>query len=80
MSSTLMEPLAIRWLGSGRSLNHALEYFGYPSIKESEVSQFVGPPLDQTFASLVGTASPEHIAALVSKYRERYADIGFSRT
>jgi len=74
LDGTISDPV----VGIGRSLNHALEYFGYPSIEESEVSQFVGPPLDQTFGSLVGSASPEHIAALVSKYRERYADIGFS--
>ena len=74
LDGTISDPV----VGIGRSLNHALEHFGYPSIEESEVSQFVGPPLDQTFGSLVGSASPEHIAELVSKYRERYADIGFS--
>jgi phosphoglycolate phosphatase len=74
LDGTISDPV----VGIGRSLNHALEYFGYPHIKESEVSQYVGPPLDQTFESIVGSASSEQVAALVSKYRERYADIGFS--
>jgi phosphoglycolate phosphatase len=74
LDGTISDPV----VGIGRSLNHALEYFGYASIAENEVSQFVGPPLDQTFEAIVGSASPEHIAALISKYRERYSDIGFS--
>ena len=74
LDGTISDPV----VGIGRSLNYALEYFGYASIAENKGSQFVGPPLDQTFESIIGSASPEHIAALVSKYRERYADTGFS--
>ncbi|OIQ90783.1 5'-nucleotidase [mine drainage metagenome] len=64
--------------GIGRSLNHALRHYGYPPIAEDEVSRYIGPPLDQTFLSLTGSTSREHIAALVSKYRERYAEIGYA--
>jgi phosphoglycolate phosphatase len=42
------------------------------------VSCLIGPPLDETFRSIVDDASPQRIAALVSRYRERYAEIGFS--
>ncbi len=65
-------------VGIGRSLNYALRHYGYEPIPESEVSHFIGPPLDLTFESIVGSSSPTHIAALVSKYRERYADVGYS--
>ena len=65
-------------IGIGRSLNYALEHYGHPPIAESDVSHFIGPPLDETFRSIVRDSSPEHIAALVSKYRERYAEVGYS--
>ena len=74
LDGTISDPA----VGIGRSLNFALQYYGYPEIRESEVSQFIGPPLDQTFTSIVGSSSPEHIGALVAKYRERYADLGYA--
>jgi phosphoglycolate phosphatase len=74
LDGTISDPA----VGIGRSLNFALQHYGYPSIPESDVSQFIGPPLDQTFASIVGSSSTEHIGALVAKYRERYADLGYA--
>jgi phosphoglycolate phosphatase len=74
LDGTISDPA----VGIGRSINFALQHFGYPPIRESEVSPFIGPPLDQTFAAVVGPSSPEHIAALVSKYRERYAEVGYA--
>ena len=65
-------------VGIGRSLNYALDHYGHPPIAESDVSHFIGPPLDEAFRSIVRDSSPEHIAALVSKYRERYAEVGYS--
>ena len=38
----------------------------------------MGPPLDDAFKSITRQTSPAHIAALVAKYRERYADVGYS--
>jgi phosphoglycolate phosphatase len=74
LDGTISDPA----VGIGRSLNFALQHYGYPAIRESDVSQFIGPPLDQTFTSIVGTSSREHIGALVAKYRERYADLGYA--
>jgi phosphoglycolate phosphatase len=74
LDGTISDPA----VGIGRSLNFALQHYGYPAIRESDVSQFIGPPLDQTFTSIVGSSSPEHIGALVAKYRERYADLGYA--
>ena len=74
LDGTISDPA----VGIGRSLNFALQHYGYPAIRESDVSQFIGPPLDQSFASIVGSSSPEHIGALVAKYRERYADLGYA--
>jgi len=74
LDGTISDPV----VGIARSINHALESFGYPAIAEREVPQFVGPPLDQTFRSIVGPVTNARIAELVSSYRERYADVGFS--
>jgi phosphoglycolate phosphatase len=73
LDGTLSDPA----VGIGRSINFALESYGYAPIADGEVSQFIGPPLDQTFMSIVGTSDAEHIRQLVSKYRERYAAIGY---
>ena len=65
-------------VGIFRSINYALEGFGYPPICESRISAYIGPPIDLTFRSLTQTTSEEHIHALVGRFRERYADIGYS--
>ena len=64
--------------GIHRSLDYALGAFGHAPIREGELSRFIGPPLDQTFSALIAGATPDHIAALVAKYRERYSDVGFA--
>ncbi|XVJ70442.1 MAG: HAD hydrolase-like protein [Rhizobacter sp.] len=74
LDGTLSDPA----VGIGRSINHALSAFGYPTIAAHEVVPFIGPPLDATFRQLVPGASPEHILQLVQAYRERYADVGYA--
>lgn len=65
-------------VGIGRSLNYALQHFGHRPVAECDVSNFVGPPLDESFRSLVPDSSSDHIAALVAKYRKRYSEVGYS--
>jgi len=74
LDGTISDPA----VGIGRSINYALQFYSYPAISEDQVSQFIGPQLDTTFESITGNSSPTHIAALVSKYRERYADVGYA--
>jgi phosphoglycolate phosphatase len=64
--------------GIRRSLDYALLSFGHAPVRGCDVSRCIGPPLDQTFSTLVADATPDHVAALVAKYRERYADVGFA--
>jgi phosphoglycolate phosphatase len=45
----------------------------YPIPEESALEYMIGPPLRDTFATLVG---PENVEALIGHYRERYAGIG----
>ena len=74
LDGTISDPA----VGIARSINFALDHFGYAAISESEVSQYIGPPLDISFGSITGNSAPDHVAALVAKYRERYADVGYS--
>jgi phosphoglycolate phosphatase len=74
LDGTLSDPL----VGIGRSLNYALAHFGYTELELAACSTYIGPPLDQTFTTLTGTTSPQHVAELIAKYRERYADVGYA--
>ncbi|HEY6825622.1 MAG TPA: HAD hydrolase-like protein [Gemmatimonadaceae bacterium] len=74
LDGTLSDPLP----GIARSINDALSHFGYPERDPSDLAVYIGPPLDETFRSLTGVRSAADIAALVARYRERYAAIGYS--
>jgi phosphoglycolate phosphatase len=74
LDGTLSDPLP----GIGRSINHALSTLGYASLDLCELANYVGPPLDETFKCITGAASRSELDALVARYRERYADIGYS--
>jgi phosphoglycolate phosphatase len=74
LDGTLSDPL----VGIGRSINYALAHFGYASLDMSSMPTLIGPPIDETFISITGIQAGKHIDDLVAKYRERYADIGFS--
>jgi len=73
LDGTISDPLE----GIGRSINFALANFAYKTREFPELAQYVGLPLDQIFKSLTGLEEIE-VVALVAKYRERYADIGYS--
>lgn len=74
LDGTISDPA----VGIGRSINYALQFYGYPAIAEEQVSSLIGPPLDQAFESITGNTSPTDLAALVAKYRERYSEVGYS--
>jgi len=74
LDGTLSDPL----VGIGRSINYALSHFGYAPLALPELATYVGPPLDQTFRTLTGAKTDDDIHAMVAKYRERYADVGYS--
>ena len=65
-------------VGICRSINYALASFDYASVREDSISAYIGPPIDVTFSELTQSESEEHILTLVAKFRERYADIGYS--
>jgi phosphoglycolate phosphatase len=74
LDGTLSDPL----VGIGRSINYALEHFGFAPLDLARLAPYVGPPIDETFAALTGASSDTDIRALVAKFRERYSDVGYS--
>lgn len=64
--------------GIVRSMNYALAEHDLPCRKEQDLERYIGPPLDDAFKALSGSDDTKLILSLVSKYRERYSDIGFS--
>ncbi|GGP26314.1 HAD family hydrolase [Silvimonas amylolytica] len=72
LDGTLSDPLE----GIANCMNHALVHFGYPARSKAELSRYVGPPIDINFGKETGSKDPEHIAALIERYRERYAIYG----
>lgn len=65
-------------LGISRCINHALQTHGLTTVSEKHVAKEIGPPLDEMFLKLVPEVSAADIPALVSTYRQRYSDIGYS--
>ncbi len=65
-------------LGITRCFNHALQSHGFPAVSDSIIAKEIGPPLDETFLKLAPGINASDVDPLVSSYRERYSDIGYS--
>ncbi|HEX7591626.1 MAG TPA: HAD hydrolase-like protein [Candidatus Limnocylindrales bacterium] len=74
LDGTLSDPL----VGIGRSINYALSSLGYEPLELAQLAVYIGPPLDHTFRAITGEQSPARAHAFVAKYRERYAEVGYS--
>ena len=74
LDGTISDPA----VGIGRCLNHALRHHGHSPIADCDVPRYIGPPLDESFAALVRDAPVQHVDALIARYRERYAEIGYA--
>lgn len=59
-------------------MNYALESLGYGTYPLSDLAKRVGPPLDESFKAITGSNNDVEISKLVAKYRERYAEVGYS--
>jgi len=58
------------------SLRHALDRLGHAAPPIEELRRWIGPPLRQTFPTVVGN-DPERIELAVAHYRERFDTIGW---
>lgn len=73
LDGTLSDPA----LGVVRCMNYALTCFDYTPLPDAEITQYIGPPLEQTIARLTGNDDEKHVDAIAAAYRERYGEIGF---
>jgi phosphoglycolate phosphatase len=60
-----------------RCFEHALRVHGIPVPPPARLEAFIGPPLLDAFAELAG---PEHAAACLATYRERYVTSSLEAT
>ena len=68
LDGTLTDPQE----GICKCINHALSYYGMEK-PHNELTQFIGPPLLNSFAGMVGT---ENAQQAVVYYRERFSTVG----
>jgi phosphoglycolate phosphatase len=62
--------------GITRCIQHALEGLGRSVPAESELRWALGPPLQVSFAELLGSHDPDPIAQAIALYRDRFVDVG----
>ncbi len=74
LDGTLTDPA----LGFVRSINYSLLEHGMSPLEEEELKKFIGPPLDNSFREILHLDQDKDVSSLVSKYRERYSEVGFS--
>lgn len=65
-------------LGIYRCINYALRFYGFSEVSAESVAAEIGPPLDEAFSRFQPGADQSIVANLIEKYRERYAEIGYS--
>jgi phosphoglycolate phosphatase len=61
-----------------RSFQYALEGLGRPPIADSEVFEFIGPPLRPSFAKVLSTGNKSRVEKAVSLFRERFSREGIA--
>ena len=70
LDGTLIEPSE----GIFACIRYALQRLGEPAPPDNELREWVGPPLRDSFAALLGN---DRADAAVAAYRERYSDVGW---
>ena len=62
--------------GITRSVQYALERLDYPSCEADDLDWIIGPPLKESFKTLLHTTDEAMLDRAISIYRERYREIG----
>ena len=52
---------------------HTLLELGYCAPPDSDLARYIGPPLQERFASLIGSQNREQIASAIALYRQRFS-------
>lgn len=72
LDGTLTDP----GVGITRCIQHALEGLGLPVPEAESLRRCVGPPLQNSFAELLGTRDDALVAEAIRLYRERFVTAG----
>jgi phosphoglycolate phosphatase len=72
LDGTLTDPAE----GITRCYQFALDGLGHPTLPRAELLRFIGPPMRENFAALLGAGDRELIERAVTLYRERFARVG----
>jgi len=59
-----------------RCLKYALHALEYPSPLDEQLDRYIGPPLQESFASLLNSSDVQLIGRAVALYRQRFASTG----
>lgn len=74
LDGTISDPA----VGITASINHALKYVGGVQQEQASLTQYIGPPLDAIFSTLLSTNNTAVIDRAISAYRERYMSVGYT--
>ncbi len=74
LDGTLSDPS----LGITRCYNYALEKHGHEPRDPQSLLRLIGPSLDEGFLTILPAAEDQEVVQLVTTYRERYLEVGFS--
>jgi phosphoglycolate phosphatase len=57
-------------------INHALIDSGLAARPAADLRPFLGPPLRESFATLLGTGNPDRVEQAIAAYRRRFETVG----
>lgn len=73
LDGTLTDPKE----GITKCIQYALKQLGRPPRSESELNNFIGPPIHLRFQELLDSDDNDLINKTINFYRERYSEVGF---
>jgi phosphoglycolate phosphatase len=72
LDGTLTDPAP----GIAACFVHSARALGHTALTEADVRRFIGPPLREAFADILGTRDVERLEEAVRIYRERFSTLG----
>jgi len=72
LDGTLCDPRE----GIVRCLKYALDRLGYPAPEDNDLERYIGPPLYESFGTLLQSSDAQLITRAVELYRQRFAAQG----
>ncbi len=73
LDGTISDPL----IGVAKSINYALAKLGVAPKNQEDLAIYIGPPLHESFAQLLGKDDADQVQAAIAFFRERYIQVGY---